>query len=357
MSDNFYETLGVPQNATPAQIRVAFRRLVLQHHPDRSGVKTDVEVFVRITQAHEVLSDPDRRREYDRLLELRVQRARSPSARPAPNVGASRPAPPRTSPAIADELRRLVWLYARGSFFEAEKLARQILVRDARQSTPYAILGDLARNRGDLGEAIRLYAYAVQMEPQNLAYQRKHDDLVAQMNRTKPTPLRYASQGLGPTIAFGLIPFGCFYVVLAREAAAFPGLAWISTWTLGLVVMLFLSGVALGVGVSLAQYVDRFEALSSNALNRVSPSLALASIAIVNFWAAALVFGIVGYRTRSHTVSTSRLLGGVAAVVGLMALGAAGSARIDPLQVFIWGGNLVYVGAVCGWMVTDSLQS
>ncbi len=57
-----YEVLGVPQEASPDEIKQAYRRLSMLHHPDRQG---DPEVFKRIKAAYEVLSDPERRLQFD----------------------------------------------------------------------------------------------------------------------------------------------------------------------------------------------------------------------------------------------------------------------------------------------------
>jgi DnaJ family protein A protein 2 len=51
----YYELLGVPQNATDAQIKKAYRKLVIKHHPDKGG---DVEKFKEIDRARVILSDP-----------------------------------------------------------------------------------------------------------------------------------------------------------------------------------------------------------------------------------------------------------------------------------------------------------
>lgn len=61
MSD-LYEVLGVPRDATPDQIKKAYRHLAKTHHPDTGG---DAEAFRRISHAFEVLSDPARRAKYD----------------------------------------------------------------------------------------------------------------------------------------------------------------------------------------------------------------------------------------------------------------------------------------------------
>ncbi|MEW5883588.1 MAG: J domain-containing protein [Armatimonadota bacterium] len=63
-----YDLLGVPRNATQEQIRLAFRRLVLKYHPDRSGTSRTTDLFMQIVEAHAVLSSPERRAHYDALL-------------------------------------------------------------------------------------------------------------------------------------------------------------------------------------------------------------------------------------------------------------------------------------------------
>merc|ERR1719243_139205 len=58
----FYTLLEVDKNANEAEIKKAFRKLAIKHHPDKGG---DPETFKEITRAHEVLSDPEKRRMYD----------------------------------------------------------------------------------------------------------------------------------------------------------------------------------------------------------------------------------------------------------------------------------------------------
>ncbi|HEY9174276.1 MAG TPA: DnaJ domain-containing protein [Verrucomicrobiae bacterium] len=72
MPGNYYVILGVATNATPAEIKAAFRRRAMELHPDRSGIGS--EPFIEVQEAYGVLSDPDRRRHYDEQASVRVRR-------------------------------------------------------------------------------------------------------------------------------------------------------------------------------------------------------------------------------------------------------------------------------------------
>lgn len=60
-----YAVLGVERNASPDEIRSAYRKLARQFHPDVSAQDGAAERFKEITQAYEVLSDPEKRQRYD----------------------------------------------------------------------------------------------------------------------------------------------------------------------------------------------------------------------------------------------------------------------------------------------------
>lgn len=59
---NYYEVLGVKKDASADEIKKAFRRLARKHHPDAGGSE---EKFKEINEAYEVLSDPEKRQQYD----------------------------------------------------------------------------------------------------------------------------------------------------------------------------------------------------------------------------------------------------------------------------------------------------
>jgi molecular chaperone DnaJ len=63
-NQDYYGVLGVGKDASPDEIKKAFRRAAIEHHPDRGG---DEAKFKEINEAYEVLKDPDKRKRYDQF--------------------------------------------------------------------------------------------------------------------------------------------------------------------------------------------------------------------------------------------------------------------------------------------------
>lgn len=63
--ETYYDILGVSKDANDSDIKKAFRALSLKYHPDRNPSEDTTEKFQKIGQAYEVLSDPEKRNQYD----------------------------------------------------------------------------------------------------------------------------------------------------------------------------------------------------------------------------------------------------------------------------------------------------
>src|SRR5215212_7783284 len=95
--EDFYQILGIKRDAKPEEIKKAYRRLARKYHPDvNPGDKAAEERFKLITEAHEILSDPKKRKVYDRFGQYSDQLADAAArgaAGPGGGAGAGRGAP------------------------------------------------------------------------------------------------------------------------------------------------------------------------------------------------------------------------------------------------------------------------
>src|SRR5260221_5308914 len=80
---DFYLTLGVERDASDDDIKRSYRKLAMAYHPDRNGgAKEAEEKFKEITEAYDVLRDPQKRATYDRYGEAGL-RGGTAGCRPA----------------------------------------------------------------------------------------------------------------------------------------------------------------------------------------------------------------------------------------------------------------------------------
>ena len=107
-ADDLYARLGVPRDASPEAIELAWRALLRQHHPDVAGPNA-LELAKRINVAHDWLSDPELRRRYDREHGTGIRAGRPPRAGPEWTAPPRRPVrrPPTTAELVASVVERV----------------------------------------------------------------------------------------------------------------------------------------------------------------------------------------------------------------------------------------------------------
>ena len=160
---SYYEVLGVPQHAPAAAIASAFFQLAKRFHPDRLVGRSEevrdqtTRLFARMTEAHQVLSDATRRKEYDELLQqgegaaeeheevLRVVRA-------------------------ATSYQKAHVLLKRNNLAAAEVEARQALADDPEHADHVALVAwiDAIKPNADLERVLKVLNDCVRMEEMNL---------------------------------------------------------------------------------------------------------------------------------------------------------------------------------------------
>jgi hypothetical protein len=366
---NHYEVLGLSMHATQEAIRRRYRELVRQYHPDVNPSPQAQERFLRIQEAYQVLSDPERRRHYDALL--RMQLGEPPSARysqprtqPPRSTQSAQASQPKPSPS-QDELRRVILqaerAFLQGRLQDALYWAKQATRLAPRHPKGHEIIGDVYRTQGHYDAALNAYTYAIQLDPNNADLQRKLDSMLARTQARAASPpspvLRgvpalklppewklYAAQSLG----WGAVLF------LLTLAYTVPGAPLILGWSLNLLAYLGLAGFLTGFLMAVSRWVapvgDAFPWRRHG--GQISAGGALVGLSALCFPLAVLLYTLLSLTQGGLSRSVARVFG----VASALTLGFALLYPHDWLYTALFGGNLLFLALMGGWYLADNLR-
>lgn len=373
--------------------------------------------FSQVSQAYKLLSDVDTRKLYDAENVLREQRMRQAPARyaaspPAPGSASARtgaPSPrPAAAPSPAADAARIAG-EARTAFLrdrqaEARTLAETALRLDIRNAEAWEVLGDVFRRKGRNEDAINAYSMSLQINPRNASVMQRLERMAAgsagARTTASPTGSRpaaasrpfssgtaagYGSNSGGANsraytpgrasrfedpdkrplrilltafVGYGAVFMAILYAALAHgdpPLNTVPLLAWVSHWNGTITTLLASCGFVLGATMTVTGAIRRIddELILSGVAARggtfLPLGLILVVLSVINFYFAAIVYAIITALQESFTSSMMRVFGVVVGTVALLAL----AYTPDHLQVLIFGGNVVFVTFVIGWLLGD----
>lgn len=353
-----YQVLGIRENATSEEIRRAYRRLVMKLHPDRSGDSKTTDRFVRVNQAYEVLVDPGRRRDYDAVLRLNRKQTSTFSQQPTGPRPKTTQTPKVTHADISAKIAEAAGLLAQGKYERAALVAQTVLRMNNRVAMAHAILGDVARARQDFRTALERYSFAIQFDPNNQTFQRQYEALFNRLGEIDTSGA--VKKSIGSTAALwgvaALSGLMMSYVAIAREQPIDTAPQFIQTWTIGLMVMMLVNGIAIGATMALARVLDRWDSVARGTSGRCSTASVLSVVALFNFWLCGFLYLLFGLAQGSFNFSMSRVIGVVAVLASSYAVMSALSPYIAWDQTLLWGGNIIFLGVIGGWAVADAFR-
>jgi curved DNA-binding protein CbpA len=131
LEQNYYQFLDIKENATDGEIKKAYYKFALQHHPDKNkGNKEAEEMFKKIAEAYEVLSDKDKRKIYDTYLPQGHNSAKNHANNQGIEVTDNKPKP-------LDEAR--IFLFELSNKLKAQENSRTPIIVPEKKSIFFSI--------------------------------------------------------------------------------------------------------------------------------------------------------------------------------------------------------------------------
>lgn len=352
---NHYEILGLPRNATLAQIKRRYRQLARKYHPD---VATDKEMahrlFIQISEAYDVLSDSGRRRTYDATLSLEMPRPSGTASATTQQTS------PRRSP--SQHIKDAQWAFIQKRFTEAANHCKEALKDNPRNAQAHVILGDIYRLQGRSQSAANSYSYALQYNPQDRETEKKLTKLMGK--RMSRDVVRERSVDKSAVAAVNIAWWSIAFLLIIL-ISVYPGtpIPWlqvyiplISTWSWNLVGLMATSSMLVGMLISsngLVGHPDDDLIFESGNWTVIPTGLLLLIGSGFFFLGGAVFYIVVG--SLQGSISRSMMIT-FACVVVIVLLS---SVMYDPqarMQVWFFGGNVSFLSCLIGRYIGSAFK-
>jgi tetratricopeptide (TPR) repeat protein len=344
-SQNAYDTLGLPRSATATQVRARYRQLIRGHKRELAPrALLDDDQFREWTNAYLILVSPERR-EYGRRLRL--------------NRGREQPGDLLSR---LSEGRRLLLEAEAASlqrkFNEAVELGRAAMKLESRNAEGYALLGDILREQGRYPNALTMYNYAIQFDPNNRLYWQRLEEVTA-LRDGKALPKRFRSELRRalhrPLWAWMVVGIG--FTVVEVALLGLRG-RWGPIGFLNLPVNFIYAalgaGFVLGLALAATALIGPFDdellwyQVAGIGAEMIPIGVFVALPGIVFFWAAPVFYLVIALLDEHFSASVAVCLGECGAV-------ALGASALLPRESLRWaqvlGGNVVFFGFMWGWLI------
>lgn len=350
----YYDTLGLPKDATLAQIKRRYRQLVQKYHPDVAADKDNAhKIFIQITEAYEALSDPARRKAYDANLE-------SQPARAAARVTQTRERSSDSLENVGKLISDAQFAYIHRRFSEAMNLCKRAVTIEPRNARAYAIMGDACKAQGKRGDAIKYYTLAVQFDGRDEESHRKLMTLLSKQfskPQVQPAADKQIHARLIPVniVLFALAGFMLYLIKLN------PGqhIYWLEAfpqadqWSYNLAGFIAAASIIVGFTLSIngiLAHPDEELIFEGGDNWIVVPSgLILLLGSGLFFLGAAAIYFVAGLAQGSLSRSVMTVFACVMAIILLAGLMYTESYAIK--QVLLLGGNVSFIPMLAGWYI------
>jgi curved DNA-binding protein CbpA len=394
-----YKTLGLAPTASQDEIKRRYRELARRYHPDVNRAPEAAHKIKVINEAYHILGDADRRVVYDAERALRSERqatsrseqeARArqsvrPEAQSPPRAEWSAPKRPASPGAGAKDARsaevaRLLTeahlAYVNRRYRMAEDYCQQALVINQKSAAAFEMIGDIRRAQGQRERAATAYAFAIQLDPGNIAVQIKHDKVL----RVPGEP------GRGPQMARHTPPGGLQQFMLNQRAetrvgvlnvistVSFTALA-IAVWTQNSLPVLFSNAIDAGLAIFLLgmfgglllAFNGNMRPIAEELFSReempngrrrsgiLGPVLTL--LAMVFFYFSLCAF--IGSALNRNRLSGSLVrvyLFDFAVTLFMAFVARAYTDAWSPVLMVLFGGNIAFPATLLGWSIGDAVR-